>query len=85
MPIYIPLVSLIASFLLIRKKEKKFNFLNRYIFFMIGFLILVVAEMMVRYSGLSQINLTLYFLMPFFLIPLIYFILSESINSEHKA
>ena len=85
MPIYIPLVSLIASFLLIRKKEKKFNFLNRYIFFLIGFLILVVAEMMVRYSGLSQINFTLYFIMPFFLIPLIYFILSKSINSEHKA
>ncbi len=85
MPIYIPLVSLIASFLLIRKKEKKFNFLNRYIFFLIGFLILVAAEMMVRYSGLSEINFAIYFLMPFFLSPLIYFILSESINSEHKA
>lgn len=84
MPIYIPLVSLIASFLLIRKKEKKFNFLNRYIFFLIGFLILVAAEMMVRYSGLSEINLVIYFSMPFFLSPLIYFILSESINSEHK-
>ncbi len=85
MPIYIPLVSLIASFLLIRKKEKKFNFLNRYIFFLIGFLILVAAEMMVRYSGLSQINFTIYFLLPFFLSPLIYFILSETINAEHRS
>ena len=85
MPIYIPLVSLIASFLLIRKKEKKFNFLNIYIFFLIGFLILVAAEMMVRYSGLSQINFTIYFLLPFFLSPLIYFILSETINAEHRS
>ena len=85
MPIYIPLVSLIASFLLIRKKEKKFNFLNRYIFFLIGFFILVSAEMMVRYSGLSEINFIIYFLFPFFLIPVIYFLLAESINKEHKA
>ncbi len=85
MPIYIPLVSLIASFLLIRKKEKRFNFLNRYIFFLIGFLILVAAEMMVRYSGLSEINFVIYFAMPFFLSPLIYFILLKSFSSEHKA
>lgn len=85
MPIYIPLVSLIASFLLIRKKEKKFNFLNRYIFFLIGFFILVSAEMMVKYSGLSEINFIIYFLFPFFLIPVIYFLLAESINKEHKA
>ena len=85
MPIYIPLVSLIASFLLIRKKEKKFNFLNRYIFFLIGFFILVSAEMMVKYSGLSEINFIIYFLFPFFLMPVIYFLLAGSINKEHKS
>ena len=83
MPIYIPLVSLFASFLLIKTKNKKFNFFNRYIYFLIGFFILIFAEIMVRYSGLSNINFIIYFLFPLLLMPIIYFILMRSMKLEH--
>ena len=83
MPIYIPLVSLFASFLLIKTKNKKFNFFNRYIYFLIGFFILIFAEIMVRYSGLSNINFIIYFLFPLLLMPIIYLILMRSMKLEH--
>ena len=64
MPLYIPLVSLICSFLLISTREKKYRSLKKYIYFAVCFLILVMAEILVRYSGLSKINTILYFLFP---------------------
>ena len=86
------LLSLIASFcavlmdVFLKYAQSDTNvYTVGFIRFLIGFLILVVAEMMVRYSGLSQINFTIYFLLPFFLSPLIYFILSETINAEHRS
>ena len=84
MPFYIPLVSLFASFLLIKSKNKKFNFLNRYIYFLIGFFILIFAEIMVRFSGLSTTNFVIYFLFPILLMPTIYYSLMKSMLSEHQ-
>jgi lipopolysaccharide export system permease protein len=83
MPIYIPLVSLFASFLLIKTKNKKFNFLNRYVYFLIGFFILVFAEIMVRYSGFSIVNFIIYFSFPILLMPIIYLSLIRNMISEH--
>jgi len=82
MPLYIPLVSLIGSFILIYKKEKKFNFLKKYIYFIIGFLILVFAEIMVRFTGFSDLNTLVYFLLPFLLMPLAYGILCRNFIIE---
>ena len=50
MPFYIPLIALISSFLLIQTKKKKYRIFNRYFFFAISFIILVLAEILVRYS-----------------------------------
>jgi len=84
MPTYIPLVSLIVSFLLVYKKKKKYIFLNKYIYFIISFFILVLAEIMVRYSGFSKLNTVLYFTFPFILMPIIYWVLSRSLSKEKK-
>ena len=53
MPLYIPGISLILSFLLISRKEQKRNSLYKYFYFGLSFVILVTAEILVRYSGKS--------------------------------
>tara|TARA_B100000427_G_scaffold325238_1_gene331726 strand:+ start:235 stop:1383 length:1149 start_codon:yes stop_codon:yes gene_type:complete len=82
MPFYIPLVALISCFLLISNREKKYKNIKKYLYFFICFLILVMAEILVRYSGLSKINTILYFAFPFLLTPLIYLILFKSLSLE---
>ena len=82
MPIYIPLISLICSFLLVSVKTKKYNFFNKYIYFFISFVILILAELLVRYSGFTKLNTSLYFLFPVILMPLTYIILIKKFAFE---
>jgi lipopolysaccharide export system permease protein len=82
MPLYIPLIALIGSFLLIHKRREKFGFLKKYLFFLISFFVLVFSEIMVKFSGLSLFNFLIYFLFPFTLMPIVYFMLIQSIKSE---
>ena len=82
MPLYIPVVSLIVSFLIISNTKKKNNFFKRYIYFLISFVILILAEVLVRYSGFSYINTILYFFLPILFCPIIYLILIKRISIE---
>ena len=82
MPIYIPLIAIVCSFLLISPRKKKYSFLNNYIYFLIGFVILVLAEILVRYSGFSKINTMLYFLFPVTLSMILYLILIKKLVFE---
>ena len=82
MPLYIPLISVVASFLLIYKKEKKYNFVKKYLIFGIGFLILILAEILLRYTGFSSLNFILYFLAPLILFIYFYYFLIKNMNSE---
>ena len=81
MPIYIPMLALICSFLLVSTKNKK-RYLRKYLYFTVGFFILVLAEVMVRYSGFSKLNTLIYFLFPFALTPIIYLILIKKFAFE---
>ncbi len=81
MPIYIPVLALICSFLLVSTKNKK-RYLRKYLYFAVGFFILVLAEVMVRYSGFSKLNTLIYFLFPFALTPIIYLILIKKFAFE---
>jgi len=81
MPIYIPMLALICSFLLVSTKNKK-RYLRKYLYFAVGFFILVLAEVMVRYSGFSKLNTLIYFLFPFALTPIIYLILIKKFAFE---
>ena len=82
MPIYIPLISLICSFLLVSVKTKKYNFFNKYIYFLISFIILILAEILVRYSGFTNLNTIFYFLFPIVLMPIIYLMLIKKFAFE---
>ena len=81
MPLYIPLISIIASFLLLYKKDKKRNFLRKYIIFIFAFIILVFAEITVRYTGFSNFILGLYFFSPVVLFIILYYLLNKNISA----
>ena len=82
MPLYIPLISIIASFLLIYKKEKKYNYIKKYIIFGFSFIILLFAEILLKFTGYSLINSALYFLTPIVLLIVLYFLLIKNMISE---
>jgi len=84
MPLYIPLVSILISFMLIYTKNKKTKILNRYMFFMLSFILLVLAELLVRFSGISKIGFYTYFLTPFILFPILYLVLINKFWKELK-
>jgi lipopolysaccharide export system permease protein len=84
MPLYIPLVSLLCSFLLISSRKKSFNFIKRYIYFLLSFAILVLAEISVRFTGFSDYHTLYYFLFPTLLMPIVYLILFRAIKTEKK-
>jgi len=82
MPLYIPLISVVASFLLIYKKEKKYNFIKKYIIFGIGFVILVLAEILLRFTGFSSLNFIFYLFSPLVLFIILYALLIRNMVSE---
>jgi len=82
MPLYIPLISVMASFLLIHKKNKKYNYLKKYIIFIITFVILVFSEILLKFTGFSLINFLLYFFTPIVLSIVFYFLLIKNMISK---
>ena len=83
MPFYIPLLALICCFLLDSRRDRKIYNLNKYIYFFVGFIILVAAEISVRYSGISWNHTAMYYLIPAGVIPLLYFILIRKFKYEN--
>tara|TARA_B110000438_G_scaffold303482_1_gene365173 strand:- start:2175 stop:3305 length:1131 start_codon:yes stop_codon:yes gene_type:complete len=83
MPMYIPLISLIVCFILSSRKDKRISAYNKYIFFILGFIILVASEITVRYSGLSLNNLLTYYLFPVSFVPITYFFLMRTFKYEN--
>jgi len=83
MPLYILLIALISCFLLTSEKDTKIFYFNKYIYFFIGFLVLALAEMIVRYSGISWNHTLFYYLIPVIMSPLIYFALIRTFKYEN--
>jgi len=83
MPFFIPLIALICSFLLASQRDKKIYHYNKYIYFFLGFLILTLAEITVRYSGISWSYTAIYYLIPAGMIPLFYLFLIRKFKYEN--
>ena len=83
MPMYIPLISLISCFLLTSRKDTKMFYLNKYIYFFVGVLILILAEIIVRYSGISWNHTIIYYLLPIGTAPLFYLALIRAFKYEN--
>jgi len=72
MPLYIPLLALLSSFLLISREETKFKNWYKYFYFGLAFAILIAAEILVRYSGKSFTHGLFYYLLPLLSVPVVY-------------
>ena len=84
MPLYIPLISIIASFMLIYQKEEKYNYLKKYFIFIFAFIVLLFAEIVLKFTGFSSINFALYFVTPLFLFIVLYALLIKNMTLENK-
>ncbi len=82
-PIFIPLIALICSFLLSSRRDQKIYFYNKYIYFFINFVILALAEVIVRYSGNSWNHFAFYYVFPLIMIPIFYLTLIRKFKYEN--
>ncbi|MBA1339164.1 MAG: Lipopolysaccharide export LptBFGC system, permease protein LptF [Pelagibacterales bacterium] len=82
LPFYIPIISLLCSLLLIRTKSKNNYFLNKYSIFFFSFSILLYAELIIRFTGISKLLAGLFIISPIILIPIIYLILIFKLSRE---
>ena len=82
LPMYIPIISLICCFLLIKTPVRKNYFLNKYSIFILSFFVLLYAELIIRYTGISKAISILFSVTPLVLIPLIYLLLSYKLSTE---
>jgi lipopolysaccharide export system permease protein len=80
LPFYIPVISLLASFLLI--KPKKSIFFNKISVFIYCFLVLLYAELIVRYTGVNQVALNLFLISPIVMALIFYYFLSNQFSKE---
>jgi lipopolysaccharide export system permease protein len=83
MPMYIPLISLVCCFLLASRKDKRGYIYNKYIYFFSSFIILTLAEIIVRYSGVSWTHTGIYYLVPLIMFPLFYYALLRAFKYEN--
>ena len=82
LPFYIPIIALLCSFLIIKTEKKKNYFLNKYTVFILSFFILLYAELIVRFTGISKLINTLFVISPLILIPIIYLLLTYKFSKE---
>ena len=83
MPLYIPFISIIICYLLSSAKENKYFFFRKYTVFILAFTVLILAEIMVRYSGQSVLNSIIYYSLPPTLIFLNYLYLIRIFKFEN--
>lgn len=79
-PIFLPALALICSFLLI--KNKKNIFLHNLSIFTYSFLLLLFAELILRYTGLNKFLNYIFFLTPIFLSIFSYYFLKRIFAKE---
>tara|TARA_B100000579_G_C22259911_1_gene588917 strand:- start:182 stop:592 length:411 start_codon:yes stop_codon:yes gene_type:complete len=79
MPFYIPVIALISSLLLINSNSK---LLNRSSVFGYGFVLLIFAEMIVRYTGLHSLVRISFLIIPILLIIFFYFFLNYKFSQK---
>ena len=82
LPFFIPLIAMISCFLLSTRKEGKVYFFN-WVYFFIGFIILISSEISVRYSGFSLNHSLIFYLIPIGMLPLIYIMLIRKFKYEN--
>ena len=81
-PLYIPVLALICSLLLIKTRKKYFN---NFFIFSYSFMTILFTELAVRYTGINNIILFIFILLPFLLLVTLYFYLNYKFSRESFA
>jgi lipopolysaccharide export system permease protein len=81
-PVYIPLLTVLLSFVIGFSKDNANYKFKIYTTFFITFVFLVISEILIRYSGASSFKSLLYFLAPIILSLLIYLVLIKTYKYE---
>ena len=84
-PVYIPLLTVLLSFVIGFSKDNANYKFKIYTTFFITFVFLVISEILIRYSGASSFKSLLYFLAPIILSLLIYLVLIKTYKYERVA
>lgn len=69
LPAYIPVLALICSFLLINKNS---SLKNRFNIFFCSFILLVLVELILKYTGTNSLIRTIYVIMPAIILSMLY-------------
>ena len=80
LPLFIPVLALITSLLLI-KNSNKFLF-NKISIFSYAFLVLLYAELTIRYTGVSKVFANIFIISPFLLLAIIYIFIKYKLSKE---
>ena len=81
-PLYIPLIAAITLFLLIGKREKRYNFVKKYILFILSFSLLILSEIFLKFTSISLLFSISYFVLPVIMFAFCYLLLLKKITSE---
>ena len=81
LPFYIPVITLICSFLLLKNQR---IYSNKISIFIYGFIILLLTELLIRYTGLNYFLRIFYLIMPVSLSLFFYFFLNYKFSKESK-
>ena len=82
MPFYILMISLICCFALFSNEEKENNSFKRYFVFIFSFITIIFSEILIRYTGKSELFAINYFLVPMLFSPILYCLLIYKSQKE---
>ena len=81
LPFYIPVITLVCSFLLLKNQR---IYSNKISIFIYGFIILLLTELLIRYTGLNYLLRIFYLIMPVSSSLFFYFFLNYKFSKESK-
>ncbi len=81
LPLYIPVITLICCMLLVKNNN---FFLNKTLIFVYSFILLVITELLIRYTGLNSYIRYFYIFLPFCLFVFVYIFLVHQFSREVK-
>ena len=81
LPLYIPVISLLCSLLIMKSKK---IYYKKSIIFSYCFVLLVIIELCIKYTGLNYITQIIFLIIPFILSVFLYIFLNRAFSREYK-
>ena len=82
LPLYIPVISLLCSLLIMKSKK---IYYKKSIIFSYCFILLVIIELCIKYTGLNYITQIIFLIIPFILSVFLYIFLNGTFSKEYKS